>query len=186
MLDNEQLVPFINQLPVMESNVLSKHIVPDDEKSPLLRDFLLSRVEIMLTKNLPKTTLESMLQLEHKERGGKTLIPTTIKQFKKLITFVSGEVQFYAICCIPCTASVRQCPVCKEDIYVSATSKRPKQLMFVRSVKAYIAEMLRVPALKQAIELYRRREHRPGVISDIWDGRVVRELIDSGMHSCFR
>lgn len=55
--------------------------------------------------------------------------------------------------------------------------KRPKHVAFVRSVKDWLTELLTVPALARAIELYRQRRSSQGSYADILDGRVVRELI---------
>lgn len=164
----------------MESSVLSRNIEPENPKSPTLRDYVLARFEMLLTLNLSKSSLETMMQQENRERGGQTLIPTTLRQFKKLTSFLSGEIRFYAVCCVPCDGSMSTCPVCKAELFVAPNSKRPKCIMFVRSVKAWLIELLRVPDLAAAVRRTQRRAGRDGVIADIWDGKVVKELAAGG------
>lgn len=165
----------------MESSVLSRNIEPDNPKSPTLRDYVLARFEMLLTLNLSKSALETMMQQENRERGGHTLIPTTLRQFKKLTSFLSGEIRFYAVCCVPCDGSMSTCPVCKTELFIAPNSKRPKRIMFVRSVKAWLIDLLRVPDLAAAVTRAERRTGRNGVIADVWDGKVVKELAAGGM-----
>lgn len=80
--DNPALAPFLDSVPTMESSVLAKHIEEDKPNTPTLRDYVLARFEMMITENLSKTVLETMMQQDNRERGGKTLIPTNLKQFK--------------------------------------------------------------------------------------------------------
>jgi hypothetical protein len=86
-------------------------------------------------------------------------------------------VRFYASCCAPCDRNERTCPICGADLWIG---KRPKHVAFVRSVKAWLRDVLRVPALRNAINKFRERHGQPGVISDIFDGALVAELIHLG------
>ena len=54
-------------------------------------------------------------------------------------------------------------------------------MFFVRSVKEWLADLLKVPALKKAINQYRKRKVGTDVIADVLDGKVARDLEREGM-----
>jgi hypothetical protein len=139
-----------------------------------LRQFLLGKLEIFLGRQLSKAALEEILCEEARTLGAGNLVPTTMHQFKKLTSFLHGEIRFYVACCAPCNRTARLCPVCKAELWAG---KRPKHVAFVRSVKDWLTELLTVPALARAIELYRLRRSSQGSYADVLDGRVVQQLI---------
>lgn len=182
-LENRELTALIDEVPKMEASaLLSRRIEEGDPDSPTLRDYVLARFEMLLCLNLTKTALETLMQQDNRERGGKTLIPTTLGQFKKLTLFLHGEIRFYPVCCVACDASEHSCPVCKARLFVAENSKRPKRIMFVRSLRAFVTDLLRVPDLAEAVRSMQKRVQRTGVIADVWDGEIVKELVAGGAH----
>lgn len=177
-LENRELTALIDEVPKMEASVLlSRRIEEGDPDSPTLRDYVLARFEMLLCLNLTKTALETLMQQDNRERGGKTLIPTTLGQFT---LFLHGEIRFYPVCCVACDASEHSCPMCKAGLFVAENSKRPKRIMFVRSVKAFVTDLFRVPNLAEAVRSMQKRVQRTGVIADVWDGKIVKELVAGG------
>lgn len=94
-----KLEAWLHQNAGHENKVLDEVIAPNNTRT--LRDFLLGQLEIFLVNNASKKSLEDNLQEYARNLGTNSIIPTTIKQFKKLTSFLDGEVQFYAACCAP-------------------------------------------------------------------------------------
>lgn len=159
-----------------ENKVLDVVIAPNNTRT--LRDFLLGQLEIFLVNSASKKSLEDNLQEYARNLGANSIIPTTIKQFKKLTSFLDGEVQFYAACCAPCNRTDTTCTHCGQAVWIG---KRPRHVFFVRSVKKWLEDLLRVPTVRDAIEQFRKRKPEEGVIGDVLDGEVAQELVLKGV-----
>ncbi len=142
-----------------------------------MREFILGKLELFLANHLSKAVLAEVLRESARDLGEGAITPTTMKQFKKLTAYLDGEVTFYAACCRPYDRHAKTCDVCGQDLWIG---KRPRHVFFVRSVKAWLADLLAVPALKAAIDQYRKRKSEDGVIADVLDGQVAKDLMQKG------
>lgn len=170
-----KLEAWLHQNAGHENKVLDEVIAPQNTRT--LRNFLLGQLEIFLVNNMSKKSLEDSLQEYARNLGANSIIPTTIKQFKKLASFLDGEVHFYAACCAPCNRTDTTCTHCGQPVWIG---KRPRHVFFVRSVKRWLEDLLRVPTLRVAIEQFRMRKQEEGVIGDVLDGEVAQDLVLKG------
>lgn len=159
-----------------ESELLLQPIAPGNART--LRDFLLGKLELFLMNHWSKSNLEDSLRESARDLGKDAIIPTTMKQFQKLTAFLEGRVKIYVACCEVCTRDAETCHICKQPLWIN---KRPRHVFFVRSVKEWLADLLKVPALKNAINHYRKRKVGADVIADVLDGKVARDLEHEGM-----
>lgn len=175
LIDQSPLDVWMTNHPGNESAVLSEPVAPGNHRT--LRAFLLGKLELFLMNHWSKVMLEEVLREEARNLGKHAKVPTTMKQFRKLTAFLDGEVQFYAACCRPYDRRTVACDHCGKAVWID---NRPRHVFFVRSVRAWLNDVLGVLSLKNAIDQYRKRKPDEGVINDILDGKVAKELQEKG------
>lgn len=153
-----------------------------------LRELILDYVEMMLIKHESKAAIEVHLRTlkhsleiagESKEDAKKNLVPTTIKQFTKLISYLRSETKFYIACCCACSTTETKCPICGDELWTAAG--RPKALFFLRRVRPWLMKLLEGRIIRAAVESYRKRTPpAAGVLADYLDGKYIKDLIRSG------
>lgn len=119
------------------SDVLSQPIFPGSNRT--LRAFVLGKLEHFLANHLSKATLEEDLRETARNLGKDAITSTTMKQFKTLTAYLDGEVTFYAACCRPYDRHTATCDVCGQAVWLN---KRPRHVFFVRSLKAWLKDVL--------------------------------------------
>lgn len=174
-IEQSPLDVWMTNNPGSESAVLAEPVAPGNQRT--LRDFLLGKLELFIMNHWSKAMLEETLREDARNLGEGARVPTTMKQFRRLTAFLDGEVQFYAACCRPYDRRTVTCDHCGKPVW---DGKRPRHVFFVRSLRAWLTDVLRVPSLKNAIDQYRKRKSDEGVISDVLDGKVAKELVEKG------
>lgn len=154
-----------------------------------VRDVLLDLLETMLTKQLSKAAMECHLRIlkralisdsETPAEAKQNLVPTTMKQFMKLMSFLRDETSFYVACCCPCSATDKECPECGKALW---SGSRPKALFFHRQLRPFIKKMLLVDLISKAVASYRQRSSMGDDYADYLDGEYIKELIANGTNS---
>lgn len=170
-----------------QSKALDMPIVAGSMRT--LRAYVLEKFELFIVHKLSQAAFGELLRSNAKDLGPGHIAPTSMSQFKQLVGWLSEEVKFYLACCVPCAATATHCPECGEPLW-SGRHPRPAHIFFTRSVKSWLQRLLEVPKLVQAITEYRKRApSAEGYITDIFDGKVTKDLIANGvlsLSSCMR